>query len=106
MGSLQLYNVNVESREIYREIYTRTKLGNKTYTFEEFQSRFIYSVVLMNKLQNYLELSHNDVAANNTITEPFLTPDDMMVQVYANMIERSGQLYPKFRLIRVNEPKF
>jgi hypothetical protein len=45
-----LYNVDIKSRKIY----TRTKLGNKTYTFDEFQRLFLYSVILMNRLQNYL----------------------------------------------------
>lgn len=35
-----LYNVDVKAKKIY----TRTKQGNKTYTFEEFQRVFLYSV--------------------------------------------------------------
>lgn len=95
-----LYNVNVESREIY----TRTRQGNKTYTFDEFQSMFLYSVILMNKLQNYIEKNHNEAGKMNTaITEAFLTPDGVKVQVYGSMINRAGHIYPELRLVKINE---
>ena len=67
-----LYNVDVKCRNIY----TRTRQGNKTYTFDEFQSLFLYSVILMYNLQKYLEKNRNKAAKMNTaITEAFSTPD-------------------------------
>lgn len=93
-----LYNVDVESRKIY----TRTKQGQKTYTFEEFQMQFLYSVILMNKLQNYLELNHDEAGKKNcALTKAFLTPDGLQVQVYGEMINRGGFLYPEFRLVKI-----
>ena len=93
-----LYNVNVESRKIQ----TRTDLGVRTYTFEEFQKLFLYSVILMNKLQNYLEENHNEAAkANNVLTHGFFTPDGVNVQVYGEMLHRNNQLYPEFRLVKI-----
>lgn len=95
-----LYNVDIKSRKIY----TRTKQGNKTYTFDEFQCLFLYSVILMNKLQIYLEKNHIEAAKMNTaITESFFTPDRVKVQVYANMVDRAGQTYPEFRLVKIKE---
>ena len=95
-----LYNVDIKSRKIY----TRTKLGNKTYTFDEFQRLFLYSVILMNRLQNYLEKNHIEAAKMNTaITESFFTPDRVKVQVYAKMVDRAGQTYPEFRLVKIKE---
>lgn len=95
-----LYNVDIKSRKIY----TRTKLGNKTYTFDEFQRLFLYSVILMNKLQIYLEKDHIEAAKMNTaITESFFTPDRVKVQVYAKMVDRAGQTYPEFRLVKIKE---
>lgn len=95
-----LYNVDIK----YRKIYTRTKLGNKTYTLDEFQRLFLYSVILMNKLQIYLEKNHIEAAKMNTaITESFFTPDRVKVQVYANMVDRAGQTYPEFRLVKIKE---
>lgn len=95
-----LYNVNVDAREIY----TRTRQGNRTYTFDEFQNCFLYSVTLMNKLQNYLERNHDDAGTKNrALTEVFQTPDGMKVQVYGQMIERAGTFYPEFRMVKIKE---
>ncbi len=95
-----LYNVEVESRKIY----TRTKQSNKTYTFDEFQRLFLYSVILMNKLENYLETNHNEACKKNSaITNAIDTPDGVKVQVYASMISRGGQQYPQLRLVKIKE---
>jgi len=95
-----LYNVDVEGRKIY----TRTRQGNRTYTFDEFQLLFLRSVILMNKLQNALELNHDEAGRMNTaITEAFMTPDGVKVQVYGQMIDRAGMLYPELRLVKIKE---
>ena len=88
----------------------RTKQGYRTYTFGEFQKIFLYSVILMNKLQNYLEMNHDYAGKkNNALTEAFFTPDGLKVQVYGQMINRAGNLYPEFRLMKIkdssNSPK-
>lgn len=65
---------------------------------------FLYSVIFMNKLQIYLEKNHIEAAKKNTaITEPFFTPDRVKVQVYAKMVDRAGQTYPEFRLVKIKE---
>lgn len=95
-----LYNVDVAAREIY----TRTKQGNKTYTFEEFQKIFLYSVILMNKLQNYLEENHNLASEKNTaLTNAFITPDGVKVQVYGQMTNRGENLCPEFRFVKIKD---
>ena len=53
---------------------------------------------------NYLEKKHIEAAKMNTaITESFFTPDRVKVQVYANMVDRAGQTYPEFRLVKIKE---
>lgn len=93
-----LYNINVESREIY----TRTKEGPMTYSFEDFQCCFLNSAILMNRLQNVLEQNHINFAKTSTIlTDPFETPDGILVYVKGVMVERGGELFPEFRLVKV-----
>lgn len=95
-----LYNVDVEARKIY----TRTKQGNRTYTFEEFQKVFLYSVILMNKLQKYLEDNHDIACEKNTaLTNAFITPDGVKVEVYGQMRIRGRKLYPEFKLIKIKD---
>lgn len=95
-----LYNINVQSREIY----TRTKEGYKTFTFDEFQHCFLYSVALMNKLQNIQEWLHDKEAEKECIlTEPFVTPDALKVYVKGVMVDRGGERHPEFRLVKVSD---
>ena len=81
-----LYNVNVESRKIQ----TRTDLGVRTYTFEEFQKLFLYSVILMNKLQNYLEENHNEAAY--IITHHHIDVRNRMCQTFERKADSFSQL--------------
>ena len=93
-----LYNVNVESEEIY----TWTRLGSRTYKFDEFQEIFLYSVILMNQLQNLLGMNHDKACSkNNALTDVFKTPEGIEVQVYGNQIERCGRSFPEFKMVKV-----
>ena len=94
-----LYDVDVSSRMIHlrtlRNPYERL-------TFEEFQRYFLYSVILMNKLQNNLEHNHDAAACKNTaITDVFQTPDGVNVQVFAEMKSVGDKKYPRFRIVKV-----
>lgn len=93
-----LYTVDAKSRELY----IRPKSGYEKFTFEEFQKKFLYSVILMNKMENYQELNHNLAAEKNTVlTEPFMTPDGVRVQVFGKMVERGDEFRPEFRMAKV-----
>ncbi len=93
-----LYTVDTRSRALY----IRPKSGNEKFTFEEFQEKFLYSVILMNKMENYQEMNHNLAAEkNNALTEPFITPDGVKVQVFGKMVERGDELRPEFRMAKV-----
>ena len=95
-----LYNVDVSSKEIY----TCTRRGQRTYKFDEFQKIFLYSVILMNQLQNSLELNHDNACkVNNALTHAFKTPEGIDVQVYGREIERGGRLFPKISLVEVSK---
>lgn len=87
-----------------KKIHLKPRSGSLTLTFEEFQRCFLDSVLLMNQLQNALEYHHNKAAeVNKALTEPFMTPDNVLVQVIAEMKYLAGLKYPRFRLISVKE---
>lgn len=95
-----LYNVDVGSKKIY----TRTRQGRRTYTFDEFQKLFLYSVILMYKLKRCLEFNHYEAGSMNAaLTEVFLTPDGVKVQVYGEMTVRAGKSYPEFKLAKIKD---
>lgn len=52
-----LYNVDV----LGKTITLRPRRGERTIPFSEFQQKFLYSVILMNKLQNMMENLHDEV---------------------------------------------
>lgn len=94
-----LYTVDVERRLIYLR---PTTSPHETLTFEEFQHCFLYSTILMNKLQNCLEENHIAAASKNTaITEAFLTPDGVNVQIYAETRKVGDKALPHFRIVPV-----
>lgn len=87
-----------------RRIYIRPNSGRESFSFGDFQQIFLYSAILMNKMENYQEMNHNIAANKNTaLTEPFLTPDGVLVQVYGKMLQRGDELLPEFRLVRITE---
>lgn len=93
-----LYTVDAGSRELS----IRPKSGYEQFSFEEFQEKFLYSVILMNRMENYQELNHNLAAEKNTaLTEPFMTPDGVKVQVFGKMVQRGDKLWPAFRMAKV-----
>lgn len=97
-----LYNVDVSGKTIT----LRPRRGERTIPFSEFQQKFLYSVILMNKLQNMMENLHDEVGKSNAfVTEPFLTPDGLEVQVYAGMNERGGKSYPEIKMIKTSRSR-
>ena len=95
-----LYNVNVESEEIF----TWTRLGSRVYKFADFQKIFLYSVTLMNILQNAMESNHDAACMKNTaLTEVFKTPEGLDVQVYGKQFEHCGRLFSEFNLVKVSK---
>ena len=95
-----LYSINKESRTIA----IRPKRGFSTISFEEFQKKFLYSVILMNRMQNALELNHERACQlNGCLTEPFLTPDGVKVQILAEIVKRGNIMHPEFKMIRIVE---
>lgn len=73
----------------------------KTITFDKFQSLFLYSVILMNKLENAIAFNHDEAAKLNTaITEVFTTPDGVRVQVLGKLVQRGKEIYPELRMVK------
>ena len=95
-----LYTIDVEQRKIY----FRPESGYKTMTFDEFQLLFLKSVFLMNLMENMLEYNHNVAAEKNTaLTEAFMTPDGLKVQVQTELEQYGDVCRPVFRLAKVKE---
>lgn len=94
-----LYNINIESRTIT----IRPKTGVKIFSFEEFQKKFLYSVILMNKMQNALESKHDRACKiNGYLTSPFYTTDGVKVRIVAKMEKRANIMCPEFRMVLVD----
>ena len=54
------------------------------------------------KMENYQEMNHNEAARKNTaLTEPFLTPDGIKVQVFGKMVQRGEEMHPEFRIAKI-----
>lgn len=95
-----LYTIDEEQRKI--DLYL--KRGRFVLTFEEFQRKFLYSVLLMNMLHNKIAIWHDQYASlNNCLTPPFLTPEGVKCQLYGKLQNRGGTLYPEFRLVKIVE---
>ena len=63
-----------------------------------FQEKFLHSVFLCYCLTNIIENNRLEAAkANTAITDAFLAPDGRMMQVFGEIIEIKGKLYPRFR---------
>lgn len=93
-----LYTVDYKRRNIY----IRPERGHQTISFDTFQEKFLYSVILMNRLQNILETNHIAAAERNTALTPvFSTPDGVEVQVIARTDIINGQVYPRYFLNRI-----
>ena len=93
-----LYYIDAEQRSIT----VRPRKGMKTLTFDEFQSLFLYSVILMNKMENVIAFNHDEAAKLNTaITNVFTTPDGLRVQVFGKMVKRGNYLFPTFSMTRI-----
>lgn len=95
-----LYTIDSEQRKIH----IRPEKGYKTYTFEEFQTLFLKTTILMNLMENMLETNHNEAAKRETaLTEAFMTPDGVKVQVYAYMQNRGDSVRPEFKIVKVKD---
>jgi len=75
-----------------RQIYLRTKRCSKTISFDDFQIKFIYSVILMHLMKNNLESCHlNFVKKEGYVTGPIKTPDGVTIRIYAKFREIEGE---------------
>lgn len=93
-----LYTIEAERRYIA----IRPRKGMKTLTFDDFQSLFLHSVILMNKMENVLEVNHKMAAeTNRALTDVFTTPDGVRVQVLGKLIQRGKILNPEFQIAKI-----
>ncbi|MBQ6198505.1 MAG: hypothetical protein IJK44_04645 [Bacteroidales bacterium] len=93
-----LYTIDAERRQIT----VRPRKGIKTLSFDEFQSLFLHSVILMNKMENALETNHRMAAEKNTaLTDVFMTPDGVRIQVFGELVQRGKIINPEFRIAKI-----
>lgn len=94
-----LYDINAYTRNI--TIYPQT--GYYTLSFSDFQQKFLYSALLINRLHNSMMVLHDHYGAmNGCLTEPFRLPKGIKCQLYAKPTKRGNEWYPEFRLIPVS----
>ena len=92
------YTIDASSRRID----IRPKSGYESFSFEEYQQIFLLSAILMNKMENYQELNHNEAARKNTaLPKPFKTPDGVKVQVFGKMVQRGAESHSEFRMAKI-----
>lgn len=95
-----LFTINQDARQIM----IRPRSGFQTIQFEDFQEKFLYSVILMNKLQNAQELNHDSFASQGkTLTDTFLTPDGVSVQIEGVNVRNDACVFPEFRMVHITE---
>jgi len=96
-------NYSVDSKQ--RLIYLRPQRTFSKITFETFQKKFLYSVILMNLMTNTLEENHLAAARkNDVLTSPIKTPDGCYVQVKGNTQVVAGEEIARFSLLRIERP--
>ena len=96
------YTVDVDARRFT----TRANHQLNTYSFDDFQIKFLKSVLLMNHLGNTIQIQHDEAAMHETaITKAFLTPEGVKVQVYGEMVKRGDEYYPEFRIYKIIDQK-
>lgn len=89
-----------------KNISLRTRSGNEKLSFDEFQTLFLYSVILMNKMQNFLEGNHKiAVSSCGALTESFSLPNGMTVQIFSEEVGRGKKLFHELRMYRINKPE-
>ena len=94
-----LYDVNADTREI--TIYPQT--GYQTLSFSDFQKKFLYSALLINRLHNGMMALHDHYGAKNgCLTEPFMLPKGIKCQLYTKPTKRGNEWFPEFRLVQVS----
>lgn len=94
-----LYTVNSKNRTITMH----TKEGINTISFEAFQQKFLYSVVLMEQMLNTLEFNHNKACEQNkALTNAFITPNGIRIQVIAETADVEGTRSHRLRLVRLS----
>lgn len=102
-----LYHIDMEGRKIYLYIKRwddEDEVG-RSISFEDFQKRFLYSIHLCYLLR--LAINHQrELAAQAkgaAITNAFVVPSGRKMQIFADLWEIRGKLYPEFRGALIKE---
>lgn len=99
-----LFDIDTQSRKIQLRSKHIKNYEESILSFDTFQDKFLHSIFLYYCLTNIIEQNRLEAAkANAAITDAFLAPDGRKMQLFGEVIESKGKLYPRFRGAFINE---
>lgn len=99
-----LFDIDTHSREIQLRSKHIKNYEDTFLSFSAFQDKFLHSIFLCYCLTNIIEQNRLEAAkANAAITDVFLAPDGRKMQLFGEVIESKGKLYPRFHGAFINE---
>lgn len=93
-----LFDIDLHSRKIQLRSKHIKNYEDSWLTFNAFQDKFLHSIFLCYCLTNIIDRHRMDAAgANTAITDAFLAPNGRKMQLFGELFESKGKLYPRFR---------
>ena len=99
-----LFDIDAHSRTIHLRSRHIKKYEDSLLSFDAFQDKFLHSIFLCYCLTNIIEHYRLEAAkVNSAITNVFLAPNGRKMQLFGEVIESKGKLYPRFRGAFIND---
>lgn len=93
-----LFDIDIQSRKIHLRSKHIKNNEDAILTFDTFQDKFLHSIFLCYCLTIIIDTYRLEAAkANTAITDAYLAPDGRKMQLFGEVIESKGKLYPSFR---------
>lgn len=93
-----LFDIDVQSRKIHLRSKHIKTYEDSLLTFDAFQNKFLHSIFLCYCLANIIETHRLKTAmANTAITDAFIAPNGRKMQLFGEVKEIRGKMYPHFR---------
>ena len=99
-----LFDIDLHSRKIHLRSKHIKNWEDSILTFDAFQNKFLHSIFLCYCLTNIINHNRLEAARVNTaITDAFLAPNGKKMQLFGEVFENKGKLYPRFRGVYIVE---
>ena len=99
-----LFDIDLHSQKIQLRSKHIKNYEDSILTFDEFQDKFLHSIFLCYCLTNTIENYRLEAAkANTAIIDAFLAPNGRKMQLFGEVIESNGKLFPRFSGSFINE---